>query len=187
MGGRVALTIRASETEQYRGSCHTNVLPFGLFDPRFYVDLDSSRRHAWSWIQMILESRRLSPALNEMWGGHDLCAPEGYGIVVVDYVTSTLVSAQGYSSPNRIHVFSQHPADEYRQRWNAMESLGLLVEEDREAYDWQSASIRLPFSTSRIGDVDQIDQDMVDMVDRTVGISDEERASWASWISEHVG
>lgn len=182
MGGKVALTVRASETEEYRGSCWTNLLPLGLFAPDFYVDLESSRRHAWAWVQELLEHRRLTPSLERMWGGHGMCAPVGYGIVLVDYVTSTLVSAQGYSFPNRAFVLRNEAGDD-RGRWDRLGALGLLQDVARDAeFGWQSARISLPFSTARVSDVDSIDVDMVDMVRRTVGLSDEEGAVWTSWI-----
>lgn len=193
MGGRVALTVRASEAEQWRGSCWTNALPDGLFAAEFYVDLESSRRHAWDFVQRLLAARRDEPRIEELWGGHGMCAPTGYGIVVVDYVSSTLVSAQGYCAVDSILSFDDY--ERAAARWKRLEGMGLLLPHPDPLFDpngpgvpagWRIAGIRLPFEHRRVGHEGSIDQAMADWADRTLGLSDEERASWAAWLAERA-
>lgn len=123
MGGTVALTIRTSETECYRGSCWTNVLSEGLFAADFYRDLDTSRNYTKTWLAQLLAYRAEDADLEDRWGGHNLLAPIGYGIVLVDYVTNTFISAQGYTNPGALFVFTGFP----NPRHVALAAAGLLT------------------------------------------------------------
>lgn len=201
MGGSIALTIRFSLEKTYRGSCWTNTLPDGLWTASFYVDLDTSRKHAEQWLDRLLENRRQDPALEELWGGHNMLAPLEYGLVVVDYVTSTIISTQGYSSPNWLINWASHPKggktptrddlvalalEDQVDKWKALDAAKLLVrpgpwpEEIRE-----SAYVKLPFAHEIIGDVNKIDATLQAWCETNFGLSDAERAEWAAWFTEH--
>lgn len=180
MGGSVALTIRFSPEKQYRGSCWTNVLPEGLWAAPFYIDLDTSRKHTEQWLENLLEHRRRDPELEEMWGGHDTLAPLGYGLVIIDYVTSTLISAQGYSSPDWMIRFDD---PDKLEKWDALEKAGLLGESPSF---WrrppEARNIKMPFADVRCTDVDKIDTAMQQWCEENFGLSDAERAVWKEFM-----
>ena len=111
MGGKRALTVRFSGGEEVRTSCHTNVVPYGLWAAPFY-DPARSEAHVRAFVDELLLRRSLDPQLEALWGGHDALAPSEYGIVVVDYsgAAPTLISCNGYSSPGHRH-FQWPPPD----------------------------------------------------------------------------
>lgn len=186
MGGIIALTIRISATQQYRGSCHTNVLPVGLWAAPFYVDLDTSKAHTWTWLQAILENRRQDPALEEIWGGHDMLAPLGYGIVVIDYVTNTFISAQGYSDP--AIAFRWGHDSLHVDKWDALNEAGLLEEDPALALygaDARARRIKMPFATVGRGGMDAIDDNMQKWAEDNFGLSDQEKAEWQAFMHEY--
>lgn len=186
MGGKVALTVRASETEQWRGSCWTNLLPVGLFDLEFYSDHEASRRHAWGWVQTLLGHRTEDPELEALWGSHGMCAPVDYGIVIVDYVSRSLVSAQSYTSPHRMTLFEfeRRAGGAKFSKWRALDAAGLLsnvteVPDIRMTH----ADVRIPaFEYVHVGDEDIIDQAMADWAHATLTLSEEEAGVWRAWI-----
>lgn len=184
MGGIIALTVRWAPGDEYRGSCWTNILPEGLWDTPFYIDLDTSKRHTKTWVQSVVENRRLKPGLEEMWGGHNMLAPLGYGLVVVDYVTSTLIAANGYSHPDHMMRW-KHDADKIA-KWDALSAAGLLVQPGpwgvRE--DPPNAYIKSPFQTNTNCDTNEINGAMMRWADDNFGLSDAEKAAWATWFKE---
>lgn len=182
MGGIVGLTIRFSPEHEYRGSCWTNVLPDGLWAADFYIDADTSKRHAQTWLDQLLAHRRANPTIEELWGGHNMLAPVEYGIVLVDYVTSTLLSAQGYSAPDWLIRFESEGFEERRDKWDALQRAGLLTEpgpwpEER----WRSAWVKLPFKDVRCGDIDAIPAALT-WVSENFTLSAEEKAAWEKFI-----
>jgi len=179
MGGPIALTIRFDVGDEYRGSCWTNVLPEGLFDAPFY-DPDKSKAHAKAWLKKLLARRSKSKDLEEMWGGHDMLAPLGYGLVVVDYVTSTLVSGQGYTSPNKAFYFGNEMPD----KWRKLDKKGLLVNQVHLIKDMHYADIVMPFKDVRRGDWDMLDEALMDETDKMLGLSLKEREAWREFIEE---
>jgi hypothetical protein len=186
MGGSIALTIRWSASRDYRGSCWTNILPDGLWAAPFY-DPARSQRHAWTWLSRVLRSRSKDPQLEAMWGGHNKLAPLGYGIVIIDYVSSSLISAQGYSHPDRVHLFKHdhehHP--ERVRKVKALERGGFLGETEEDLPPSMGAwVVKLPFRHVRVGDVDLIDEELAQWAHDTFGLSDEELAAWTDYIRE---
>lgn len=188
MGGTVSLTLRFSKDEQFRGGCWTNILPNGLFDSPFYdPDLSVGIAHSRQWLSSLLEARRTDPEVGDMWNGIGMCAPYGYGIVIVDYVTSLFISIQGYTDPTKIVTFGDD--DPYNlDKWRDLQLLGVLQE---QAWDppnpparWKVARLTLPFNTTIVGDEGLLSQEIVDLVDRSLGLSGEERAYWESFIRE---
>jgi hypothetical protein len=193
MGGSVALTIRISETKEYRGSCWTNILPYGLWAAPFYADLDTSRRHAESWLDKLLAHREADPELEDLWGGHDKLAPLGYGLVLVDYVSSTLISTQGYAWPDRIIRFGPPPSCSERDRdpdlnekWAALEAAGLLGASEDHG-DMVIRQIKLPFETVIVGNESAITPSLEERCDGLFGLSADERSAWARWYAGSRG
>jgi hypothetical protein len=181
VGGIIGLTVRFEKGREYRGSCHTNVLPEGMWAPAFYIDLDSSKRHVDTWLQTILDNRKKDPDLEEMWGGHDMLAPIEYGLVVVDYVTSTMISLQGYSGPD--WIIKSHK----EEKWAALEAAGLLTTDGRMRLDgmpahWEARNIKMPFANLVIADVDEITDKTQTWCEENFGLTDAERAEWAAWF-----
>lgn len=128
MGGRVALTIRKSDGKEWRGSCHTNILPYRVWDAPFYAP-ETSEAHISAFLDELLENRRVNPEIETLWGCHHKLAPVEYGLVVIDYKTGTFISAQGYSRPDRLYGYNNATADsdaELKRR--ALERMGLLGE-----------------------------------------------------------
>lgn len=186
MGGTIGLTVRVAPGKEYRGSCWTNVLPTGLWAAPFY-DPDKSAEHAWAWVQQLLEHRAQVPNLERMYGDHNLLAPISYGIVVVDYVTGTLISAQGYSAPDWI---IRWPHDEEGcEKWDALEAAGRLGDpvpwwSKRDDAPYEARYIKLPFKNVLIKDVDGITPVLMKALDEEMGLSDAERAGWEEFIKE---
>jgi len=141
MGGFIALTVRYSDGQEYRGSCWTNVLPEGLFSHEFYFK-ETSEAHARKWLDRIIKNRKKNKGLEEMWGGWNKLAPESYGIVLVDYKTGTLIAGNGYTDVQKIHTF---PDPAKIGKFIRLHEAGLLakvkirIEED-ERRQWRDAS-----------------------------------------------
>lgn len=189
MGGLIALTLRFSDGTEYRGSCHTNVLPYGLGDVPFYVK-DKSEAHTKAWIEIILNHRKRMPEVETLWGGHKMLAPASYGILIVDYKTSSLVSMQGYTQLSRIFKFDHD--DDSVNKWKALEVARLLEKNSLPLYEagtlmFDTAAIKMPFDF--ILEVDpEIPFDNSDdftAVYKWVGehftLSDAERAAWSEF------
>lgn len=184
MGGRVGLTVRFSAEDCYRGSCHTNVLPEGLAAAPFYVDLDASKAHVKAWLTMILEHRRKDPEVEAMWGGHDRLAPTGYGLVLVDYVTSTLISAQGYTNLTSVYAFGAVR----NAKWRALSKAKLLYDRkvhglkpagrDDRMFTWK---VKLPFAHVISGDETTITPDTMAWCQDHIGLTAAEVAVWQAW------
>jgi hypothetical protein len=184
MGGTIAITIRISPERTYRGSCWTNILPEGLCAAPFYIDADTSRRHTAEWLDRLLANRAADPGLEDMWGGHDMLAPLSYGLVVVDYVTSTLVSMQGYCSLDEMYLPGR--TDEAKaEKWEALEKAGLLGPPERDYPPaWKAASIKTPFTHVMVGDSCHIDTTLQAWCEQNFGLSDRERVMWATWFKD---
>lgn len=184
MGGIVALTIRTSETECYRGSCWTNVLTEGLFAADFYRDLDTSRDHAKTWLAQLLAHRTREPDLAKLWGSHNLLAPIEYGIVIVDYVTSTLVSAQSYTDVATVYTFKDDPPDE---KHAALDAAGLLtlvpaMKTPASMIFWR---ITLPFAHVQNGEQEAlVTPALLAWCETNFGLSEAERVAWDAWFAE---
>jgi len=129
MGGIIGLTIRFSDGEEYRGSSWTNILPGGLFHHDFY-DPKTSEEYVRGWLKNILKNREEVPDVEELWGGWNKLAPVEYGLVVVDYKKSGIMSCNGYTNPDLFFTFGHAEGPEkffrlYRKKlidhvmWNA--------------------------------------------------------------------
>jgi hypothetical protein len=115
-----------------------------------------------------------------------MCAPVDYGIVMVDYVSRSFVSAQGYSWPHQISLFhfEEREGSDKLDKWRSLEAAGLLENVRSQLADQREADIRMPFEHTRCLTDQPIDSAMVEWADRTLGLSDEERALWNAWIEE---
>ncbi len=112
-----------------------------------------------------------------MWGGHDECAPLGYGIVIIDYVTSTLISAQGYAAPDKIDSVD-------KARWKAFEAAGLILNPQpmSASMPYMYGKIKLPFSDVRIGRESAITPEIQAWAEENIGLSVAERSTWLEYI-----
>lgn len=189
MGGIVGLTVRVDAEREYRGSCWTNTLPVGLFAVDFYHK-DRSAAHTWAWVQKLLENRRHDPRIEAVWGGHNMLAPIEYGIVVVDYVTSTFVTAQGYSSGTSVwYADACDPdLDEGRTtKWAELNAAGLLSNVrtfGSNRLRQHVADVRTPFDTVISGDRDIITPELLTRLGAIFTLTEAERACWATWFAE---
>jgi len=91
MGGTVALTIRTAEDIEYRMASHTSILHQAI-DSVGMLEKDPAH------LKAVLEERqhRRHP--------YNLCAPESYGLVVVDFVTNTILDSQDYGRLGRTYT-----------------------------------------------------------------------------------
>lgn len=188
MGGCIALTIRFTGTDTYRGSCWTNALPDGLWTAPFYIDIDTSRVHAKTW----LTHRATDPDLEAMCDDWNMLAPLEYGLVLIDYVTSTLISAQGYSSPNSIFRPKDarpHTHDLFGNKiatWDALSLAQLLTESPRPGPpSMLHADIKMPFKNVLVTDEHDVTPEMQAWVEKTYGLSDAEKTAWGEWFTDH--
>lgn len=188
MGGCIGLTVRFDKNRCYRGSCWTNVLPDGMWAAPFYVDLETSKRHVDQWLSELLANRATDPDLEEMWGAWNMLAPLQYGLIVVDYVSSTLISLQGYSSVDVIYYPTTDAGlfSEKEEKYAALEQAGLLITPSRRPMPtgWKTADIKMPFARVVSADTDAIDADCQKWCEDNFGLSDDERKAWAEWFKD---
>jgi hypothetical protein len=184
MGGSIALTVRFDKKREYRGSCWTNTLPFGMWAPPFY-DPATSKRHVSRWLGTLLAHRKRDPVLEKMWGSWNKLAPRGYGLLVVDYVTSTIISAQGYSPPDWMALYKGDR--DLEEKWRALKKAKLLGE---DMPSWKIAGgmakrIKLPFRTVICGTEDLIDDRLKRFCDEHLGLAPGEKRAWTQWCKEY--
>ena len=97
MGGTVGFSIRRSDGSVASMATWTNVTPDFFIHPDFGSDA-----HSESFISEFLKPDPRYPE----YAAHRKAAPIGYGLNVVDHVTKTVHSHQGYTSPNTIGLSS---------------------------------------------------------------------------------
>lgn len=178
MGGIVALTVRFSDGEEWRGACGTWRLPCSLFAAPFY-DPKTSEAHTRAWLH----------ALDAEWGPsrpadsqHDLLAPFDYGIVIIDYAKKFLVNAQGYYDVDRTFVYGDHSSPtfrEYYEKWSALKRAGRLYHFEK-SNDGEMARIKLPLSLAACWD--GLNVDLYKKIAARFVLSPAERATWRKWI-----
>jgi hypothetical protein len=112
MGGTVALTLRAADGAEYRMARSTNILPWAVTNRAL---LDGAPVH-WEavlaqWRAMMADyargraSGRFDHAMTKAYASESgILAPIHYGLVVVDALTRTILSCQGYSTPGQVPV-----------------------------------------------------------------------------------
>ena len=102
MGGAVSVTLRKDESTVIRMLRHTNAMPWWMKHPDF-LDPDSQR--VADYLAMYDESRKAYEAGNKSYyyDPDAVCAPDGYGLVVWDYVSKHILSMQGYCFFGTIH------------------------------------------------------------------------------------
>lgn len=184
MGGTIALTIRFETGREWRDSCWTNTLPEGLFAAPFFIDPDSSKRHVDEWLKKLVARRKTNPELEEIWGGWNMLAPVEYGLVIVDYVTSTIVSCQGYCGVDYVYSVEHDP--DKQAKYDALEKAGLLIIPGKRNFPahWKAADIKLPFANSILGDVSECNEVLLEWCERHFAMTDDERAVWSEWLEE---
>lgn len=125
MGGHIAVTVRFSDGKEWRNSCWTNIVPNGLFDAPFY-DLKTSEEHVRAWTENIVKRRKedKSGQLEELWGNHSKLSPGEYGIVVLDYQKDWYISANGYTSADRIFLQGSESYD--IQKFSKLQEMGKI-------------------------------------------------------------
>lgn len=110
MGGTVAVTIRFEDGTVEPMGRWTNSLP-GFFQDVKFVKKDQSHLDEYlrDWFEMKDDwdknhkSGRFEFPMTPCYGNWRHIAPTGYGLVVIDYKTETILSMQGYSSLNTFH------------------------------------------------------------------------------------
>lgn len=114
MGGSIAVTVRRANGENIRMCKWTNTLP-GFFKNIDWIDgkeqhLDEylkswyDRRAPDSHSDQSSRSEQFHSNRTPVYAPHSFLAPTGYGLVVIDYQTKTVLSMQGYST--LIELFS---------------------------------------------------------------------------------
>jgi len=104
LGGVIGLTVRLPDGREYRMERWTNILPSIIYTPQFWNgDADVWKETLTHWETEIAKKGRGKTIISS-WKmyQHPYLAPSEYGILVIDYKTMTIVSAQGYLSVNTI-------------------------------------------------------------------------------------
>lgn len=185
MGGLVALTIRFSDATEWRGSCHTNALPLGLLDAPFYIK-DTSEQHTKAWLAAILQHRKDDPELEEMWGGHNMLAPDSYGLVLVDYKADAVLSMQNYTHITRTYYLPCDPVDDARTvKWRKLDRAGKLKNTTKRTSIDFDADIEMPFTTVICGE-NEVYVQMKEWVEANFVLSDAEKAAWSRFATDHT-
>ena len=113
MGGAVAVTIRVDEETEYRMARWTNGLPWFIIHPGLY---GKSTTHLHEYLSPWLDMRSDYEANKDtgdfkhpMTGSYHpyyALAPYDYGLVVIDFVTDSILSCQGYCSIDTLYEAS---------------------------------------------------------------------------------
>jgi hypothetical protein len=183
VGGQVALTIRFSDGEEWRGSTHTAQLCEGIFGAAFYTR--DSETHARTWLTKLLARR--GPAEADL-AAHMFLAPVEYGLIVVDYLSSTVYSDQGYYRPTHAFRIPNCYQCEYHggccptdARFDALQAAGLLYGGKRSE-SLEDAQIDTSTFATFLAEDGQIDRDAFDWIRSLFEISFEEATIWRAWI-----
>jgi len=142
MGGSIAVTARRANGETVRMCRWTNSLPYFFQDAR-WLDGDETHLDEYlkQWYVMRDDYERNNPGpkpddddaadawrkwsdafehnMTSVYAPYPFLAPHGYGLVVIDYQTQTVLSMQGYSaltevfpdSFERVGPFPENPPD----------------------------------------------------------------------------
>lgn len=95
MGGPVAITLRTRGGREYRASGWTNATPWMFNNPLFFAD---DPEHVGALVKNF-EAALKSPKAERGWyERHNHLAPYGYGLIVADLKTRTLLGRQGYTA-----------------------------------------------------------------------------------------
>jgi len=105
MGGVIGFTVREADGTEHRMQRWTNILPSIFEDPEF-IRYGSDKQVMDLVKHWYTESAKGSQGNTiistwEMYN-YPYLAPFEYGIVVIDYLTRSIVSCNGYSSPSTV-------------------------------------------------------------------------------------
>lgn len=109
MGGAVRVIVRKEDGKVFPMTRWTNNLPYVVQNPKFFFDKE--------WIDDYVERRLETDYHNESF---KLLQPDGYGIVVLDFVKKKILSSQGYTNFKDFNVS------------------GLSLDKNRDEKDWSS-------------------------------------------------
>jgi len=132
MGGVIALTVRLPDGKEYRMERWTNILPSIIHAPKFWNgDPAIWKDPLEHWVRESAKKAKGETIISswQMYK-HPFLAPSEYGILVIDYTTMTIVSAQGYESLTNIMPI--------QSEFQALEKAGLIG-------DW----ISIPFPSAK--------------------------------------
>ncbi len=108
MGGTIGITIRTMDRKEHRMLRWTNPMPSFFHDIKF-IDGDEGHVNEYlkMWYEMVdaYNNGKLDemPMADVYVPGAGLY-PSEYGLVLVDYPSRTIISSQGYTNVNGIHV-----------------------------------------------------------------------------------
>lgn len=113
MGGNIAWTIRREDGDEYRMSRWTNIFPDVITDEFLSGDSDAFDEALAQWFELKKDwatngptgpfKHSMTPAYAPYPYG---LRPDEYGIILVDFVTKTLISCNHYTSFDHIFVSS---------------------------------------------------------------------------------
>lgn len=115
MGGQIGLTIRQKDGTEHRMERWTNILPSVLYCPGFWQGdesiWDDSIEH---WYNEVAKGSKGQTIITS-WKmyKHPFLAPSEYGILIIDYQTMTIISAQDYLGVGQVNTFS-HGFEEFK-------------------------------------------------------------------------
>lgn len=118
MGGVVALTLRMRDGTEHRMERWTNILPGYIRTIPFYEGDESVWEEAIEHWYTELAKGQKGETIITSWKmyDHPYLVPSEYGILVIDYVTMTVVDAQDYLGITTINPFYQKVFKELKDR-----------------------------------------------------------------------
>lgn len=111
MGGSVAVTIREPNGTEHRMCRWTNTLPWGINNVKMLAaepDPEHLADYLKEWQAMRADYLKNKDTGNfeynmtDCYAPYPLLAPMGYGLVLVDFKTHTLITKQGYAGFNTL-------------------------------------------------------------------------------------
>lgn len=122
MGGTISITLRVNNEEVYKMDRSTNILPYFLAHHGLYsglgADLDSWKAEFLEkWLEMKddwdknHETGQFQFPMTPCYMPGGLTSPSGYGLVVIDIPSKSILSLQGYCSVGCVRGYHTADAD----------------------------------------------------------------------------
>ena len=117
MGGSVGFTIREENGKEHRMCRWTNCTPQYVNNSKF-IEKDKTHldNYLSIWYEMVdeytsEEYKTKDLTMSDVYAPNPFLAPMGYGLVVVDYQTNTVLHLQGYTGYGTINPASINNAE----------------------------------------------------------------------------
>lgn len=220
MGGTLAVTIRDHDGVVHRTARWTNPTPFFIHNLRF-IEKDRAylRDYLNTWYKMREDWLKYgdtpqNPSPMSACYTTDesmVLAPQGYGLLVIDYVTSVVLHRQNYTTYGNLFFIGQHQELEERAYaatlfdagklhniktidWRTREEVPLIYTNGAEfitqtyRYGLEvTANIDMsPWQITSLKDTCEAWLVFRQTCDNLIGLTDQDKAVWDEWFRERV-